>query len=88
MMKCWSEVPEERPSFKSLEDQFRNLISVQDQQLAERAVEQERSVYAQVRRDVGPPLPPPGYSQLRRGPSQTPAAAAGYTQPVYRGLSQ
>merc|ERR1719367_1452421 len=63
MRKCWSEVPAERPSFESLEEQFGSLISSQDQQMAERAIALERSVYAQVRRDLGPPQ---GYSQLRR----------------------
>ena len=87
MRKCWSEVPAERPSFESLEEQFGSLISSQDQQMAERAIAQERSVYAQVRRDLGPPQ---GYTQLRRD-TRSQAPAAGYAQVnkrAYHGLSQ
>ena len=45
MSKCWSERPEDRPSFQSLEKALKALIPGQDLALMNTAVTNERLAY-------------------------------------------
>ena len=45
MSKCWSDRPEERPTFQSLEKAFKHLIPGDDLTLMNTAVTNERMAY-------------------------------------------